>query len=137
MEDTRCRGRRERKLIKKIELPPEITSAELKYSTSWKELIQGFGQASAFKLFSHRSYLVIPKQTRQEYQARLDKLCLLFGIGFVLYDADPKVKPKDTVFEEKLRPQLHDPEEEELDKIDEDIDWDKLGRTIDNYLEDI
>jgi len=127
-------GKRERRLVKKIILLPEITSAEIKYETSWNMLIQGFGQACAYKAFSHRSYLVIPKQTKVDHRRRLDYLCQLFGIGYVLYDRDSK--PGEVVFQEIIRPQPHDPNDEELEMIDEMVEWDKNGRTLENYLDD-
>jgi hypothetical protein len=69
----------------------ELTSAEIK--TDMKQLITAFGQACSYKLFSHRVYLVIPKQSPQAEITRLDSLCGLFGIGFVLFDKTNKDKP--------------------------------------------
>jgi hypothetical protein len=74
-------------IIKEIEL----ISAEIK--TDVDKLITAFGQACSYKLFSHRVYLVIPKQSLQEEIIRLDSLCALFGIGFVLFDKTNKDKP--------------------------------------------
>jgi hypothetical protein len=62
----------------------EITSAEIKKDTG--QLITAFGQACAYKLFSHRVYLVIPRQSNADEIIRLDSLCPLFGIGLVLFD---------------------------------------------------
>lgn len=44
-----------------IKFPIEIVSAELKVDT--KDLITAFGQACSYKLFSHKSYLVIPRNS--------------------------------------------------------------------------
>lgn len=71
-----------------IKFNPEITSAELKVSTTAEDLITGFGQACAYLIFSHKSYLVIPKQTDVVIIDRLEALCMLFGIGLVLFDKD-------------------------------------------------
>jgi hypothetical protein len=67
-----------------IEKEIEITSVEIKLSQN--ELITAFGQACSYKLFSHKVYLVIPKQSNPEEISRLDSLCFLFGIGLVLFD---------------------------------------------------
>jgi hypothetical protein len=46
-----------------VEFPPEIVSAEVKSDSH--ELVTAFGQACAYKLFSHKSYLVVPKAAPQ------------------------------------------------------------------------
>jgi hypothetical protein len=63
-----------------IEQTIEITTAEIKIETSSAALITAFGQACAYKLFSHRVYLVIPEQSGEEAIDRIDSLCILFGI---------------------------------------------------------
>jgi hypothetical protein len=47
-----------------IQFQDVIISAEIKLDAS--ELITAFGQACAYKLFSHKSYLVIPRSSRPE-----------------------------------------------------------------------
>lgn len=88
-----------------IRFEPEIVSAELKLDPS--NLITAFGQACAYKLFSHKSYLVIPKNSPATDVARLDALCLIFGIGLVLFDSSNIVDPDFTI---KTRPIKHDPD---------------------------
>lgn len=44
--------------IDPIKAHPEIVSVEIKTDTN--QLITAFGQACAYKLFSHKVYLVIP-----------------------------------------------------------------------------
>jgi len=90
-----------------IELPAEITSAEIKISTSSQDLITGFGQACAYLLFSNKSYLVVPKQTKEELIDRLEALCGLFGIGLILFD---KGNPSNPDFEIRTRPTKHNPD---------------------------
>ena len=63
-------------------LPVEVVSAEIK--TNKAELLSGFGQACAYKLFSHKSYLVVPGDSTKEDLSRLDSLCQIFGIGLVI-----------------------------------------------------
>lgn len=90
-----------------VELPTEITTAEIKVGTSTQELITGFGQACAYLLFSNKSYLVIPKQTNGEILDRLDALCRLFGIGLILFNKDNSTNPD---FEIRNRAAKHDPD---------------------------
>ncbi|MCX7022006.1 MAG: hypothetical protein NTW26_07010, partial [bacterium] len=42
----------------------EVVTAEIKLDSS--QLITAFGQACAYKLFSHKVYLVVPKQSKKE-----------------------------------------------------------------------
>jgi hypothetical protein len=63
----------------------EIVSAEIKIDGS--SLITAFGQACAYFLFSHKSYLVVPKSSPEDDLDRIDVLCQLFGIGLVLFDS--------------------------------------------------
>lgn len=51
-----------------------------------------FGQACAYCLFSHKSYLVVSNEAPDDEIARLDALCQVFGIGLVLFN------PKDPNF---------------------------------------
>ena len=69
-------GKKESKRSDIIKGGTEIVSAEIKSNTS--QLITAFGQACAYKLFSHKCYLVVPKQSSQEDLDRLDSQ-VLFG----------------------------------------------------------
>ncbi|MDR1251051.1 MAG: hypothetical protein LBK62_02680 [Treponema sp.] len=83
----------------------EIISAEIKLATN--ELITAFGQSCSYKLFSHKVYLVIPVQSSQDEISRLDSLCYLFGIGFVLYDC---TNPDNPNYQLKNRAQKASPD---------------------------
>lgn len=98
-------GIREPKKSDIIKTTTEVISAEIKSNTS--ELITAFGQACAYNLFSHKVYLIIPKQSSEEDIARLDSLCLIFGIGLVLFDAQ---NPDDPKFEIRVRPIKREPD---------------------------
>src|SRR5437762_2372346 len=52
--------------------PTEIVSAEVKLDYSG--LITAFGQACSYKLFSHKSYIVVPETAQEEDISRLDSL---------------------------------------------------------------
>lgn len=84
-----------------------IVSAEIKYDPSASGLIAAFGQACAYKIFSHQVYLVIPKDSRNEDQDRLESLCLIFGIGLILFDRTNHDEPG---FEIKVSPLKHEPD---------------------------
>ena len=83
---------------------PEIISAEMK--TDNNQLITAFGQACAYRLFSHKVYLVIPKASADADIERIDSLCRIYGIGLVLFDIDP-TKPN---FEIRVRPAKFEPD---------------------------
>lgn len=70
-----------------IKFSPEIVSAELKLDTS--ATITAFGQAIAYRLFSHKVYIAMPNTLPEGDMGRLESLCLLFGVGLVLFKTDP------------------------------------------------
>ncbi|MDL1969133.1 MAG: hypothetical protein LWW97_11510 [Deltaproteobacteria bacterium] len=98
-------GKKESKRSDIIQAPVEIVSAEIKTETN--QLITAFGQACAYKLFSHKCYLVIPKQSSQDEVARLDSLCQVFGIGLVLFNVENPNTPDFTI---RVRPNKHEPD---------------------------
>ncbi|MEM0201507.1 MAG: hypothetical protein QXD23_03825 [Candidatus Micrarchaeaceae archaeon] len=85
----------------------EIISAEIKTDADRENLITAFGQACAYKLFSHKSYIVVPKNSSESDISRLDALCLIFGIGLVLFDSNNPIDPK---FEIRVRSIKHEPD---------------------------
>jgi hypothetical protein len=98
-------GIREPKKSDIIKPPTEIVSAEIKADKT--ALIIAFGQACAYKLFSHRSYIVIPSVSQEEDIARLDVLCRTIGLGLILFDA---TKPETPGFEIRVRAARHEPD---------------------------
>ena len=69
-----------------IQFNTEILSAEIKISPS--DPITAFGQAIAYRLFSTKVYIVEPNTIAPADRDRLEALCLLFGVGLVLFDVD-------------------------------------------------
>lgn len=67
----------------------------------------GFGQACAYRLFSHKSYLVIPRQTPSEELTRIDALCQMFGLGLVTFNSKSLNLPD---FQLVVRPVKHEPD---------------------------
>jgi hypothetical protein len=98
-------GKRESKRSDIIQAPIEIVSAEIKPDVS--QLVTAFGQACAYCLFSHKSYLVVSDKSPDDEVARLDALCQVFGIGLVLFDSD---EPKDAKFTIRSRPRYQQPD---------------------------
>ena len=88
-----------------VKPPIEIVSAELKLDRLG--LIVAFGQACAYKLFSHRSYIVVPSQSQEEDVARLDVLCRTLGVGLILFDSANPAVPN---FEIRVRADRHEPD---------------------------
>jgi hypothetical protein len=76
-----------------IKEEPVIVSAEIKVDVGGTSLITGFGQACSYRLFSHKVYLVIPKDVDPELRARIESLCQIFGIGLVLFDRKSREHP--------------------------------------------
>ncbi len=98
-------GRKEPQRSDLIKGLTEIVSAEIKTDTN--QLVTAFGQACAYKLFSHKSYLVVPKNADAEELSRLDSLCQIFGIGLVTFDANNVEAPD---FRILMRPIKHEPD---------------------------
>jgi hypothetical protein len=98
-------GVREPKKGDIIQLPTEIVSAEIKLDPNG--LITAFGQACAYRLFSHKSYIVVPANSQQEDMTRLDALSRIFGIGLIRFN--PK-DPSDPHFDIRARAAKQDPD---------------------------
>jgi hypothetical protein len=98
-------GKRESKSSDILKVPTEIVSAEIKLDVS--QLVTAFGQACAYGLYSHKSYLVIPQEAPQDEIARLDSLCQVFGIGLILFDAS---SPQEPQFDIRVRPAKREPD---------------------------
>jgi hypothetical protein len=73
---------------------PQIVTAEIKAVPS--QPVTAFGQAVAYKLFSHKSYIVVPNTTSSDDMTRLTSLCSLHGVGLVTFTLD-KATPDYTV----------------------------------------
>ena len=62
----------------------EIVSAEIKIDP--QAPVVAFGQAIAYRLFSTKIYIAMPTALTEEDQSRLESLCMLFGVGLVLFE---------------------------------------------------
>ena len=82
-----------------------IVASEVKVDVS--DLLKGFGQACAYRLFAHKSYLVIPQQSPADELDRLEALCRMHGVGLVTFDASNSAKP---AYKLMARPIKHEPE---------------------------
>lgn len=69
-----------------IKLPLEIISAKINIDQN--QLINSLGQCCAYKIFSHKVYLCIPKQTENEIILKIQSICSRFGIGLITFDKD-------------------------------------------------
>jgi len=88
-----------------VKFPTEILTAEIKLDST--NLITAFGQACAYRLFSHKSYIVVPMKSPEDDIGRLDSLCRIFGIGLILFDSG---KPPDPGFAIRVRAAKYDPD---------------------------
>jgi hypothetical protein len=105
-----------------IRLPTEIVSAEIKIDTNG--LITAFGQACAYRLFSHKSYIVVPVDSPEDDLARLDTLARIFGIGLILFNTKD---PADPDYEIRVRASKHEPDMFYVNKYMKLIEDDLFG----------
>jgi hypothetical protein len=88
----------------RIKFDIELISAEIKVDPT--QPVVAFGQAAAYRLFSAKSYIVMPDSISEEDYSRLEALCILFGIGLVLF----KANPDDPEFQIRVRAQRYSPD---------------------------
>ena len=98
-------GVREAKRSDIIKPPTEIVSAEIKLDPS--NLITAFGQVCSYKLFSHKSYIVVPDNSSEDDIARLDALSRIFGIGLVIFNP---LDPENPAFQIRSRASREEPD---------------------------
>lgn len=75
----------------RVKFPIEFLSAEIKTATDAS--VTAFGQAVAYRLFSTKVYVVMPKTMPPVDQHRLESLCMLFGVGLVTFDVTAPTLP--------------------------------------------
>ena len=64
----------------------QIVTAEVKATPG--QPVVAFGQAVAYRLFSHKSYIVVPRTTTSDDMNRLTSLCSIHGVGLVVFTLD-------------------------------------------------
>jgi hypothetical protein len=67
-----------------IKFPVEIVAAEVKIDP--QAPVVAFGQAVAYRLFSTKTYIAEPATISEEDLSRLEALCMLFGVGLILFE---------------------------------------------------
>ncbi|TWB27558.1 hypothetical protein [Nitrospirillum bahiense] len=87
-----------------IKFDLQIITAEIKIDPS--QPVVAFGQAIAYRLFSHRSFIVVPDIIGADNYDRLEALSILYGIGLVTFKPDPR-EPK---FSLRVRAQTIQPD---------------------------
>lgn len=65
---------------------PQIIACEIKATP--QQPVVAFGQAIAYRLFAHKSYIVVPRSTSADDMTRLKSLCSLHGVGLVTFLLD-------------------------------------------------
>jgi hypothetical protein len=88
----------------RIKFDLEIISAEIKIDP--QQPVVAFGQAAAYRLFSAKSYIAMPNSISEEDYSRLEALCMLFGIGLVVFETDPE----EPDFKIRVRAQRYPPD---------------------------
>lgn len=69
-----------------VKFPLEIVTAEIK--TNPAQPVVAFGQAIAYRLFSAKSYVVMPRTMSEEDFSRLESMSMLFGVGLVVFEPE-------------------------------------------------
>ena len=67
-----------------VKFEPKVVSAESKIDPN--QPIVAFGQAISYRLFSHKSYIVVPGTMQDPDYDRLVALCAIYGTGLVTFD---------------------------------------------------
>jgi hypothetical protein len=70
----------------RIKFNHEIIAVEIK--TDPGQTVTAFGQAVAYRLFATKTYIGMPESLDDE--GRLEALCMLFGVGLVLFSDNPR-----------------------------------------------
>lgn len=87
-----------------IKFPIEVVSAEIKIDPT--QPVVAFGQSVAYRLFSTKTYIAMPTSITLEDLSRLEAMCMLFGVGLVLFE----VKPERPNFQIRVRAQKFMPD---------------------------
>lgn len=89
-----------------VKFPLELVSAEIKIDPG--QSVTAFGQACAYRLFSHKVYIVMPNtiEAVKDDLERLQALCTLFGMGLVLF----KLDRNDPQFEKRVAARKFEPD---------------------------
>lgn len=67
-----------------IKFPTQIVTAEVKIDPV--QTVTAIGQALAYRLFSHKTFVVLPRTITEDDLGRLKALCSIHGLGLVLFD---------------------------------------------------
>jgi len=67
-----------------IKFPTQIVTAEIKIDPV--QTVTAIGQALAYRLFSHKTFVVLPRSITEDDLGRLKALCGIHGLGLVLFD---------------------------------------------------
>lgn len=90
---------------------PEILVGELKISNSYNDFITAFGQAMAYTVYAHKVYIAIPETGDPDGLDLIESLCVLYGIGLLLFEPTDPDNPNFTL---RNRAQRHEPDIEYL-----------------------
>ena len=69
-----------------VKFEPQIVSVEIKTDPS--QPVIAFGQAISYRLFSHKSYLVLPRTISADDLDRMIALSTTFGLGLVTFNVN-------------------------------------------------
>jgi hypothetical protein len=67
-----------------VKFDPQVVTAEIKIDPN--QSVTAFGQAISYRLFSHKSYLVLPNNMSDPDFDRVMALATVFGLGLITFD---------------------------------------------------
>ena len=105
-----------------VKFDPQIVSAEIKIDPS--QPIIAFGQAISYRLFSHKSYVVLPSTMAPDDLDRIIALATIFGLGFVTFNPDVQ----SPAFQIQVRASLAQPDMVYVNQMADQLNsYDKKG----------
>ena len=87
-----------------IQYIPELVACEV--ILDFSKIIESFGRAMSYRLFSSRIYIIIPDNCDEEDKARMEALSLLYGLGLIQYNLSKENYPQ---FRLMIRAKTHNP----------------------------
>lgn len=92
------------KATDRVKFQPQIVVAEIKINEA--EGLTALGQAIAYRLFSHKVYVVMPSSSAERDLNKLEVLCIQLGLGLVTFTLDP-AEPD---YQMRVRARLNQPD---------------------------
>jgi len=89
--------------------PPKIKEEDFcgSFADYLVKELEEFWASLCLQAVSHKSYIVVPESAQEQDVSRLDSLCMIFGIGLIVFDSK---NPRDPRFKILTRAARHEPD---------------------------